>query len=70
MLVGDWIDTDLLVAPLVVIPPSNVYNLDICSCVAYPNSFGIDRRDRKYFYGNNRIIFLPEMAISRVGYDC
>lgn len=70
MLVGDWIDTGLLVAPLVVISPTNIFNLDFCSCVAYPNSFGIDRRDREYYYGNNRKIFLPEMAISRIGFDC
>jgi hypothetical protein len=70
LLAGDWIDASFLVAPLVVISPTNIFNHDFCGCIAYPNSFGIDPRDREYYYGNNHKNFLPKMAIPRIGFDC
>jgi hypothetical protein len=70
LLGGDWIDASFLVAALVVISPTNIFNRDFCGCVAYPNSFGIDPWDREYYYGNNHKIFLPEVAISRISIYC
>jgi hypothetical protein len=70
LLAGDWIDASLLDAPLVVISATNIFNHYFCGCVADPNSFGIDRRDREYYYGNNHKIILPEMAISRISFYC
>jgi hypothetical protein len=70
LLAEDWIDASLLIAPLVAVPPTNIFNHDFGGRIAYHNSFGVDPRSREYYFGNNHKIFLPKMAISRIGFDC